>query len=152
MGVCIGGDKAWRVYRQGDVGIAYHWINGEPAMCLFPVHRAIANAGAYVIPIESAFQYVHSDGHPNIDKFKQAGADAARVMGFDPTDKFIRRRIIDAIADGMPDLIAMPPEPEDAVEKAVKEVVGEATIKEGGRVIAEKEITTLDQQELASLH
>lgn len=30
MGLIIGGEKAWRKYRKGDIGIAYHWVNGEP--------------------------------------------------------------------------------------------------------------------------
>jgi hypothetical protein len=152
MGVVIGGEKAWKVRRLGDLGIAYHWINGEPAMCLFPIRKRIATAGSFVIPIESSFKYVHSNGHPNIEYFKFAAAEAAETMGFSREDKFIKRKIIDAIADGMSDLIEMPPEPPDMVSKAVQENVGEMSMIMDGEVIAEKELTALDANELSGVH
>lgn len=148
MSVVIGGEKAWRKRQLGDLGIAYHWINDEPAMCLFPIRKRIADAGAYIICLSAAHQYVHSDGHPDLDYMIPAAVDAAVTMGFDRNDQFIVRRIIDAICDGMPDLVDMPPQPEDLVEKAVKETVGELSIQLDGKQIVEQEVSALDAAEM----
>ena len=104
MPVVIGGEKAHLNRQSGELGIAYHWINGEPAMCLYPLKKRIATAGSY---------------------------------------------IIDVICDGLPDLVAMPPEPADVVEQAVKENVGELSMVLDGRTVAETVITDLDAAELA---
>lgn len=152
MGVAIGGEKAWKVYKSGDVGVAFHWINEEPAMCLFPLHRTMVNAGSYVICLSAAFNYVNSNGHPNLEYMVPAAIEAAKTMGFNASDSFVLKRIVDAICDGMPDLVEMPPEPENLVDEAVRqETVGELTMKLDGKTIAEKEVSALDAAEMGAI-
>ena len=149
----FGGEKAWLTRRTGDIGTAYHWVNGEPAMCLFPANRPASSAGVYVIPLEAAYNYVGSDGHPDAGYMIGAARTAAAVMGFSQQDRFIQRKIVDVIADGIGDLIAMPPEPPDQVEQAVQqEMAGELTIKVDGEVVAEREVPALSEAELDGLH
>jgi hypothetical protein len=152
MPVVIGGEKAWLNRVSGDIGIAYHWINDEPAMCLFPVRKRISTAGAFIICMSAAYKYVNPNGHPNLNYMVTAAADAADTMGFSSKDTFIIRKIIDVIADGMGDLLAMPPEPKDLIEKAVRENVGEMTLTCDGEKIAERELTALDADELKGVH
>lgn len=148
MGVVIGGEKAWLKRQSGDIGIAYHWINEEPAMCLFPVRKRIATAGSYIICLSAAFQYAHSNGHPNLEYMIPAATEAAETMGFSRQDTFIIKSIIDVICDGLPDLVSMPPEPPSMVDRAVQEVCGEMSLKVDGTTITEREVTALDADEL----
>ena len=48
-------------------------------------------------------------------------------------------RIVDAVIEGIPDLLRMPPEPPRQPKPSP--VLGELAIKEGGRTISEREIT-----------
>ena len=148
MAIEIGGEKAWRIYRRGDIGVAFHWINGEPAMVLFPAHRPVKSAGAYVIPLDALHKYVNSNGYPDPRYCMQAALKAAEVMCMSP-DKMTAMRIIDAILDSAPDLVDMPPEPPNLTEKAVKEAIGEMTIKVDGETVKEFEVETPTEAELA---
>ena len=73
---------------------------------------------------------------------------AAKVMGFFP-DKSIITRIIDAIVDGIPDLVEMPPVRPGYNEEKSKEVIGEMNITNNGRVIRTEEITVPDSLEVS---
>jgi hypothetical protein len=42
------------VKRKGDIAIAFHWVNKEPAMVLFPARPNTLGATACVIPLASA--------------------------------------------------------------------------------------------------
>ena len=136
MGLVIGGEKAWRKYRKGDIGIAYHWVNGEPSMVLFPANRDPSPMVIpFVIPLSVGHQYVNSDGHPNLVVALSAAVDAASCMGMVPEMSTVHR-IIDAITEGIPDLIMMPPEPISYQDQA-KPTDGELTIKRDGEVVTE---------------
>lgn len=136
MGLIIGGDKAWRKYRKGDIAIAYHWVNGEPAMVLFPGNRTASPLiTPFVIPLSVGHQYVNSDGHPNLVNAMSAAIDAARCLGMAPEMSTIHR-IIDAIVEGMPDLVCMPPEPAWAQDVGPK-VDGELSITRDGEKVVE---------------
>ena len=130
--VSFGGQTAWKMQQIGDIVRAFHWVNEEPAMVLFPA-RARLNAGAYVVCLSSAFKY---DDIPYL--VKQA-AIAARVMGMDET-KYTINRIGTAIHDGLLDLIKMPPEPQWHKDKDKGEVFAEMEIKANGKTIIEREV------------
>ncbi len=147
MPLVIGGEKAWRVRRSGDIGISYHWVNDEPAMILFPAKRSGPTTGAFVICMSAAWQYANSDGHPNLAYMVPTAAKAAKQMGFTSTDTFAVKAIIDAIIDGIPDLLDMPPDPPTYVDEAVKQNVGDLTIKVDGEEVAQKEIPALTADE-----
>ena len=156
MSVMLGGEKAWKQYIKGDVVVNFQWINGEPAMILFPKVKRTLDAGAFAICLSAAFQYVKSDGYPDLDYMIPQCAKAAKVMGMDATTHTIRR-ICDAILDGMEDLLKMPPERPKSHMEENKDVIGEAVIKAGGRTIMEQELTAptvteLREMEHASIH
>jgi hypothetical protein len=138
----LGGAKAWKVRLKGDVVVAFHYVNGEPALVLYkkPGVGTTNRPGAYIIPLESAYKYADAkSGLPTTYAIRQA-VIAAEQIGFFP-DSFTVTRIIDAIVDGLIDLIEMPPEPQGMSQKQA-EVVGEMIVKCGGRTIKEGEVTT----------
>lgn len=109
MGITVGGERAWRTRRKGELFISYQWLNGSPAMLIYPV-RPSPGAGCYAIPLESAWKYADSEtGAPTLYLIQQADV-AASVMRMLPTRDTIKA-IADAIVDGLPDLVEMPPEP-----------------------------------------
>lgn len=133
-GVAFGGSKAWKVQQVGDIVRAYHWVNEEPAMVLFPVReRSSPNAGAYVICLSSAFKY------DEIPYLVSQSAVAARIMGMDETKQTIYR-IGSAIHDGLLDLIKMPPEPQWHVDAEKGDVIGEMEVRADGKTIIEREV------------
>lgn len=143
MSVMLGGAKAWKQNIHGDVVASFQWVNGEPAMCLFPLHPRTLNPGAYVLPLESAFKYADAKtGGPTPYAIRQA-ATAAEVMGFFP-DKFIVTRIVDAFLGGIIDLIEMPPEPTGLNQKDTQ-AVGEMMVKVNGVTKVDGEINAANE-------
>ena len=135
MSFIVGGPKAWKVYRKGDVGVGFHWINGEPAMVLFPSSRQTGlGVVPFVLPLEVAWQYADSSGHPNLLNALPAAIDAARCLGMS-SDPGTLHRIIDVIVDGIPDLVAMPPEPDWTKPRPTGDDV--LSIKRDGEVVLE---------------
>lgn len=131
------GDNAWLKRINHGLVSSYQWFNGEPAMFLYPAGKE--RGGAFVLPIDSAHQWVMSNGHPDLAHAIPVAMQAAKTMGLD-TDKSTIRRIVDVIIDGIPDLLRMPPErPKTLDEPGV--AIGEASIKLDGEVIHEREIT-----------
>ncbi len=143
MGIVVGGERAWRVFRKGDLAIALHWINGEPAMVLFPANVTASGTRRvvpFVVPLAVLHEYVRPDGHPHLMRALQGATEAARCLNLAP-EMSVLHRIIDAIVEAAPDLVAMPPEPTSLAREREKAgaVVGELTIKDKGgeRTIAE---------------
>lgn len=128
-GIQLGGPKSWKCKTFKDIGIAYHWINDEPSMVLFAAQLK-QTRGAFVIPLNCAIDYVDSNGYPTEWAINRAHV-AAEVMGLDQTRPTIMN-IVDAILDGIEDLIAMPPEPD-----LWKKAIGDAVLKMDGKVVSE---------------
>jgi hypothetical protein len=147
MSVMLGGDKTWKQRIKGDLVVTYQWVNGEPALILFPKRKQTLNSGAFAICLSAAYQYANSDGSPTPYAISQA-LRGAEAMGFFP-DKMTCIRIVDAIIDGIPDLIEMPPENPGYNESKHREVIGEMNIKQDGRVIRSEEITVPDSLEVS---
>lgn len=131
-GVSFGGASAWKVQQVGDIVRAYHWVNDEPAMVLYPA-RARLNAGAYVICLSSAFLY------DDMKYLVRQAATAARVMGMDETSYTINR-IGTAIHDGLLDLIKQPPEPQWVKDLERGAAIAEMEVKANGKTIIEREV------------
>ena len=144
MGILVGGPKAWKVRKQGEIVVAFHWVNKEPAMVLFPVHKRLG-AAAYIIPIGMAHTYAKRDGYPT-DQAIVKCAVAAQVMAMEPT-KGVLHNILTAILDNIEDLVKMPPEPTGHTAAQGK-AIGEATLFLGGNKIAQSDVLDLP----ASLH
>src|SRR5574341_1017129 len=143
MGVVVGGKNAWRVKRKGDIVVAFHWVNGEPAMVLFPMRPNTAvKPTACVVALSVAHKYAESTGYPSRYCIEQA-AKFAVLMGM-YTDRFTIHRIADAILEGIEDLLDMPPEPQAFRRDYKKRVIGEMTFKSEGKVVAEREVEDLN--------
>jgi len=147
MGILIGGNRAWKVRKHGDIGVSFQWVNGDPAMILFPAAKSLPGAGAYVIPIDSAHKYADSVTGAPTHWLIQQSLVAAAQLGFAGTDTFAARKIADVIVDSMPDLIGMPPEPQ-SFNEARAAAIGEMAIKMDGRTIHEADITAPTMSEL----
>jgi len=143
MGMVIGGDRAWRRFRKGDIAVALHWINGEPAMVLFPANMTesrVRRIVPFVIPLSVGHEYVASDGHPNLMRALQGATEAAICLGMQP-ELSVVHRIIDAIVEAIPDLVAMPPEPTALQQVDHGPAVGELSIQVDGQVVKEVEVS-----------
>jgi hypothetical protein len=146
MPVMLGGEKAWKVYSKGDLVVSFQWVNGEPALILYPKNPASLNPGAFVLPLESAFKYADSKTGAPTRYCIQMANKAAEVMGLFP-DRFILHRIVDAIMEGLLDLIEMPPEPTGLNQKQAQEI-GEIVIKNGDRTVYQGAVNAPTHEEL----
>lgn len=135
MGIVVGGEKAWKVRAQKDLVVAFHWVNGEPSMVLFPQRRRLG-AGAFIITLPVAYRYAEKNGYPTRYCIAQA-MTAAQVMAMDTTKSTVQN-IVEVILDNLEDLIRMPPE---RPREDKSPPLGEATLYVGGKKIAEGEIT-----------
>lgn len=135
----LGGEKAW-ICRQhnGWLMQSYQWIDGEPCMCVYPPRKEVP--GALVIPMKSVHLWVSSAGYPELDHAIPTAVEAAKLMGLRVTKDTIHA-IIDAVLDGVPDLIDMPPEPTER-KKADRrsDNYGELSVIVNGNVVSEREI------------
>lgn len=140
MGIVVGGDKAWKVRQAGPVVVAYHWIGGEPAMAIFP-SLPRHGAGTFVIPLDQAWAYADSKTGAPTPYLLEATIRAADVLCMDQ-DRSTLRAIADAIVDGLPDLIVMPPEPDWVARGVDKAVMAELSLKADGQTVVEREVRT----------
>jgi hypothetical protein len=146
MGVVVGGKNAWRVKRKGDIVVAFHWVNGEPAMVLFPARPNTLGATACVVAISAAFKYAEKTGYPTRYCIEQSAKFAA-MMGM-YTDRFTIHRIADAILEGIDDLLDMPPEPQ-AFHKRKGRIIGEMSFTSDGKKVAELPVEDLTEPEMS---
>lgn len=147
MPVQIGGAKAWKVRQHGDIAVSFQWVNEEPAMILFPARRSLPGAGAFVIGLSAAFQYADSSTGAPTQYLVQMSVHAAQQLGFSRTDTFAARKIAEVIVDSLPDLIDMPPEPQQFNQEQAA-AIGELSIKVDGHTVHEAEISAPTEAEL----
>jgi len=137
----VGGERSWLQRIKGDIVICFQWLQipdkREPQACmvLFPAMLRL-DGGAYVIPQDNAYEYVKSDGTPT-PYLMAAAYNAAQTLGFFP-DQSTVFRIVDIIADGLPDLIKMPSSMPDVLEVKAPVMGIEAKAKVNGQVIYEE--------------
>lgn len=139
----LGGEKCWKVRRQGEFIVAYHWIRlpGEEetdcVMFIYPLRKSLG-ARPFGVRQRDAYLYARNDGYPSADLLA-ACERAAAQMGM-PTTRSTPRGIADVILDGLEDLIRMPPErPKKDTTTAP---LGIATLFSQGKQVAEGEVTT----------
>jgi hypothetical protein len=136
MPVELGGSKAWRVKpAKGGLVLSYQWLDKKPAMFVFRANKTRED-GAFVLPLASAYLWAKPNGYPDLDHAIPTALAAAQQIGLG-RDRWAVRAIIDAVLDGIPDLIAMPPEPKWL---NVAPNTGELTIKRDGEVVSERVI------------
>lgn len=125
MPIELAGRTARFTRRKGDVCASFQYVNGEPAMCLFPAVKR-SRSGSFIICESAAYQYT--------DDFYliRAATKAAEIMGMDDTRQTIVR-IADCILIWLDDLLMMPPKPEDLLEHAAqKALAAEASFTVNG--------------------
>lgn len=147
MPVQIGGAKAWRVRQHGDIAVSFQWVNEEPAMILFPARRSLPGSGAVVICLSAAFKYAHPTTGAPTEYLVKFAVQAAAQLGFSKTDTFAARKIAEVIVDSLPDLVDMPPEPQQFNQEQAQ-AIGEMVIKIDGETIHEAEVTAPTEAEL----
>ena len=143
----LGGENAWKKYVKGDIVVTFQWVNGEPAMILFPKVKRTLHSGAFALCMSAAHLYVNSDGYPIVSYLAPKSIEIAKALGMD-ADRSTCHRIADVILDGMEDLLMMPPERPTSHKEKNTDVVGEVVIRDGGRIIHEGEMTAPTINEL----
>lgn len=140
QGVNLGGPSAWKSLRVKDLVLAYHWISGEPCLCLFPARaRTEENRGSYVVPLSNCWAYIEGDRErfaawkPSEYCFG-AAIMATKVMGLDDTQSTVFA-IVDALVEGIHHLVHMPPDMNSGVH--APEDLGEARLYVNGEMVAE---------------
>lgn len=144
-GIIVGGPQAHKVQRHGELAVAYHWVGSggndpEPTMCIYPAVPS-RGAGVVMIGISAAYKYADPRSGEPTDYLLHQTIPFAKHMGMVMTSSTLRK-IADVIVDGLPDLIAMPPEPYDfeAERRKAEGKVGEMRVIANGEVVAEAEV------------
>lgn len=143
----LGGDKAWKTYRFRDLGVAFHWINDEPSLCLFPINP-VGKITPYVLPLDSLHQIVIEGEKVDGRAVIECGMRAAHVMGRTGDFQF-SRNCADAILNFAGELLRMPPTPDWILDEEAKKakaaaraetgVAGEIEIKIDGQTVYQGE-------------
>lgn len=139
MGFNVGGPTAWKVYSRGPIAVAFHWVQGEPSMVLFPTQgrMVLRNCVPYVLPLQRAHQLVKPDSNGeevDSDVLWQIATKATEVMGFG-TDAQVAMKVADVILRSLDDLCRMPPEPQALIDAARPAPTGEMVVKVAGETI-----------------
>ena len=142
MGLILGGPDAWKIRKQRDIVVQYSWVNGEPAMLMWPKRKPLGCV-PYCIGLSHAWKYAKNTGYPTPYCIRQA-VIAAKVMGTDAGRETVKH-IVEIILDGLEDLVKMP---EERPRKADSPPLGTAALFSGGNKIAEGEIETGPEKEL----
>lgn len=142
MGLMVGGDDAWKVHRTGELVVAFHWVGSggndpEPTMCLYPAHPS-RKAGVVMIGLSAAYKYVDSRSGDPTPYLVQQCVPFSEHMGMVITSGTLRK-IANTVVDFIPDLLAMPNEPDelDAIRRAKEGKVGEMSIIANGEKVLE---------------
>lgn len=143
-GFTVGGETAWKVRAKGDLGVAFHWVGGEPSLVLYPLHRTfrLTKGVPYCLPLSSAHEVVSEGTHGegvDASALMAKATRAAEVMGLD-TEFSTVSRIADAILESLDDLCDMPPDPAKGQQPADNTPTGELALKVGGETVFETEV------------
>jgi hypothetical protein len=131
--VVFGGPEAVKVWRKGDIGISIQPVNNEESLCFWRMNKADGN-GAFVLGVSSLGKYFNSNGFPTPEGVESC-QNAIRVMGFSRMDAFALRRLLDAIYEGIDELIkTKPPEPKPAIDLSG---VDRLTLRADGDVVSD---------------
>lgn len=135
MGFIFGGPTAWKVKPCGEIVVAFHWVNKEPSLCLYPARKRLGG-GVFVIQLNMAHAYADRSGYPTKGAIGRC-MTAAKVMGMEGSKDTVYN-ILTAVLDNLEDLIRMPPE----IQKQDKTpALGVATLYAKGEKVTEGEIT-----------
>lgn len=127
--------------KEGSNGIIseWKWVDGEPVMLIYK--RTLGNnSPAFMIELNDAHKFAMSNGHATKQLIQEYSRNAAEALG-EVNDRSLAFSIIDAIMDGIPTLLHMPPEPSEH-EKANRMSSGEdeLSIKVDGKTVMEVQV------------
>lgn len=128
-GIILGGPNARFTRRHGDIGVSYQYINGERAMCLWPIHRP----GSPAVIICDSAAYKYADDRYLIER----SMEYADMWG-DHASRYRAFQIAKIISEGLGELVMLPPEPEarDYSGQSAAPSGDSIEIKVGGETIA----------------
>ena len=145
MPVLLGGANARFQRVHGDIVASYQYVNDERAMALWPREKKM-HAAAFIVCDSAAWRY--NPDAPRRDWFgpkgelicgplylMQQAMIAAEVMGMD-SGKATVMRIASIIAEGLADLVRLPPE----MPPPRKKPIGEAILLINGQRVASGEV------------
>lgn len=143
MGLVVGGPTAWKVLSRGEIVLAFHWVNGEPSMVLFPSkgRMLLRNCMPYVLPLSRAHELVKDGTDGSIVDSEVLWGMAQRateVMGFG-ADVQIAMKVADVILNGLDDLCDMPPEPASLEAERRPAPTGTLAVRVAGETVLETE-------------
>lgn len=143
MGLVVGGATAWKVYSRGPIAAAFHWVDGEPAMVLFPTKARALMVGCvpYCLPLSRAHELVKDGSNGSVvdsAALWDRARTATQVMGFG-NDAQVAMKVADVILNGLDDLCDMPPEPAVLAAKREAAPTGELAIKVDGDTVFQGE-------------
>ena len=145
MPILIGGKNARFQRVHGDIVASYQYVNGERAMALWPREKKL-KPGAFIVCDSAAWRYdpdqPRKDWYGKDGKLQcgplylmQQAKAAAFIMQMDTTKATVVR-IATIVAEGLQDLVRLPPErPEDSVQHQRKPI-GEASLIIQGEHVA----------------
>ena len=137
MPVILGGETAWKVAKRGEFVVSHQWISGEPAMCVYRHARRTPDAGALVVRLQDCHKWADPvTGSVNPDYAVPMTVRALSIMGGFPTST-AAGALMDTVLMGIPDLIAMPPEP---IRKPQGPAIADAILRVDGEVVREEEV------------
>lgn len=128
MAATLDTSKAHLVRRHGDITVIFTWMNDERAMILLPSYRP--KSPWYVVMESAAYKY---DDPRYLARQCPTACD---VLGIEPSTKNWSR-IAGIIHDGLPDLIRMPSQREEAPRG---DAYGAMKLFADGKQIAEEAI------------
>lgn len=143
MGFTVGGKTAWKVVSHGPIAAAFHWVEGEPAMVLFPTkgRTLMQRCVPYVLPLTRAHELVKDGtGGSVVDStvLWDRAKTATEVMGFG-SDAQVAMKVADVILNCLDDLCDMPPEPTLLAAKRQPAPTGEFALKVDGQTVFQGE-------------
>lgn len=145
QGFTLGGPTAWKVRAVGDLVIAYHWVNDEPTMFIYPRYRRLLarKVVPWGMPLPAAHELVHADSKGagvNSEELLAKATRCAHLIGFGD-DRNAIFRIADLILAGLDDLIHMPPTPRQIEEQQSPVKQGDVLqLKKDGEIVFEQEM------------
>lgn len=145
MPILLGGANARFQRVHGDIVASYQYVNDERAMALWPREKK-QHSAAFIVCDSAAWRY--DPDRPRGEWFGKQGElicgplylmqqamIAARVMGMDGNKSTVVR-IATIIAEGLEDLVRLPPNMPPPKPKPI----GEATLLIDGQVVSTREI------------
>lgn len=126
-----------KVFSRGDIIVWMTWIQltGRPAMVLTPKEAVINHERVIpcIIPIDMAYRWSREHWF-EVDTIRQAQRFLS-ALGFNPHNKKTILKLLGIVNDYLPDLLAMPPMPEETSEIAAEALItdnatGKTVLKE----------------------